>query len=495
MILKLHLYEKGTKIDIIEITAKKANIKIGRGEECAIGIINNSISRKHCEIAIDGNKIGIKDLDSTYGTYLNQTLIGKKGKKSEQYIEVKDGDCISLGLKIDLYVECILENSEKKVCLMCGEAFQTSNPIQEFCFNCNLKMEQELGMKREEELRVAKIEASEEEVVANSIIHKKLKESSYQVTVKNPKPVLQAGEIIPGYKKIKVIGEKSPYIVYLVEERKSGKKRVIKTVTKTEINKNVFKNAYKSQKELEKQNVEVAKVYEVGEYENLLYMIMKYYESGNVVDFYHKTFKKKKYGGALVLLMKMLLSIHKLHHAKFKITIELGGETQEGFARIAHLHLNPNNFLVEADEEKNCKVLIADFGLKQEFMSKEQMQDAFRFMSREQVRNALEFSELYGAFMEICEQEGYFDSPAWDIWAAVAITYYMITGQYPRTFDTKKHPKDIVYQENVTPIWRYDYQVPAEFAKILDLALKDHGKEFYFKNAKSLIQALGKIKI
>ena len=99
MILKLHLYEKGTKIDIIEITAKKANIKIGRGEECAIGIINNSISNGHGRalLAIEdmdlqyalANKIIDEKLSVREIEKLMKHLSKEKPKKKKQ-VEVKD---------------------------------------------------------------------------------------------------------------------------------------------------------------------------------------------------------------------------------------------------------------------------------------------------------------------------------------------------------------------------------------------------------------------
>lgn len=46
-------------------------VRVGRSQECEISIPDNLLSRHHCEIEWDGQKIWLKDLNSTNGTFVD----------------------------------------------------------------------------------------------------------------------------------------------------------------------------------------------------------------------------------------------------------------------------------------------------------------------------------------------------------------------------------------------------------------------------------------
>lgn len=62
---------------------------IGRAESCDLQIPLLSVSRRHCEISIEGDKLTVKDLASSNGTYVNNERINKS--------EVKAGDRLVIG--------------------------------------------------------------------------------------------------------------------------------------------------------------------------------------------------------------------------------------------------------------------------------------------------------------------------------------------------------------------------------------------------------------
>lgn len=74
---------------------EKKEIVIGRSPDCDLWIEDSAISRKHFKVVVQGEKIQIKDLGSTNGTYVN----GNPVKESE----LNDGD------KIQISRETILE--------------------------------------------------------------------------------------------------------------------------------------------------------------------------------------------------------------------------------------------------------------------------------------------------------------------------------------------------------------------------------------------------
>ena len=70
--------EKGQVIPVLE------RVEIGRALECDISVLEPGLSRKHCELVVEGDKLMIRDLGSVNGTWVN-------GDKIEE-VELKDGD-------------------------------------------------------------------------------------------------------------------------------------------------------------------------------------------------------------------------------------------------------------------------------------------------------------------------------------------------------------------------------------------------------------------
>ena len=48
---------------------------IGRKVNCDLRIPLTSVSRQHCEVTIDGDKVQVKDLGSSNGTYHNSVRV------------------------------------------------------------------------------------------------------------------------------------------------------------------------------------------------------------------------------------------------------------------------------------------------------------------------------------------------------------------------------------------------------------------------------------
>jgi pSer/pThr/pTyr-binding forkhead associated (FHA) protein len=75
--------------DIKEISLKKKVTILGRGADCDLRIPLESCSRHHAEIRIQGDRVFVKDLDSSNGTYINNEKIAEA--------EVEPGDSLAIG--------------------------------------------------------------------------------------------------------------------------------------------------------------------------------------------------------------------------------------------------------------------------------------------------------------------------------------------------------------------------------------------------------------
>ena len=70
-------------------------VAVGRGSECAVRFPEGTggVSRLHCELAVNGGNLYIRDLGSTYGTYVN----GNIRLSPNQVMAVRPGDRIFIG--------------------------------------------------------------------------------------------------------------------------------------------------------------------------------------------------------------------------------------------------------------------------------------------------------------------------------------------------------------------------------------------------------------
>ncbi len=66
--------KKGVRKDI---RVEGASAVIGRTPDADIQIPVSDVSRKHCRIAVAGNKVSLKDLDSSNGTFVNNQKVAE----------------------------------------------------------------------------------------------------------------------------------------------------------------------------------------------------------------------------------------------------------------------------------------------------------------------------------------------------------------------------------------------------------------------------------
>ncbi len=59
-----------------------ATTTIGRGEDCELQVPLANVSRRHCELTLDGEKLGVRDLASSNGTYVNNRRVTEANLKA-----------------------------------------------------------------------------------------------------------------------------------------------------------------------------------------------------------------------------------------------------------------------------------------------------------------------------------------------------------------------------------------------------------------------------
>jgi len=90
-----------------KIAVKKAEFIIGRSQACHLCAASSAISRQHCAILRQENRVSVKDMGSRNGTLVN-------GEKITEEIELTSGDEISVGpLKFLVTISTGINNVKK----------------------------------------------------------------------------------------------------------------------------------------------------------------------------------------------------------------------------------------------------------------------------------------------------------------------------------------------------------------------------------------------
>lgn len=74
-----------------EITIDSFPIELGRGVTAGVRIDDRWLSRRHCELSLDGGNVVVRDLGSTHGTFVN-------GQRLASARILTDGDKLQIGL-------------------------------------------------------------------------------------------------------------------------------------------------------------------------------------------------------------------------------------------------------------------------------------------------------------------------------------------------------------------------------------------------------------
>ena len=81
---------------------------IGRADDCNLKLVDNRISRQHSELRISSDLLWIRDLQSTNGTFVNQTRI-------EEAQLLEPNDIVSIG-KYHFKVSSVLSSADRDSC-------------------------------------------------------------------------------------------------------------------------------------------------------------------------------------------------------------------------------------------------------------------------------------------------------------------------------------------------------------------------------------------
>ncbi|MTJ09532.1 protein kinase [Anabaena sp. UHCC 0204] len=421
---------------------------IGRNDDCYLSIpdeFDKRVSRYHCLLDINPPEIRIRDLGSLNGTYINNTKIG--GRQSHQNAEeaaklnfpeydLQDSDHITLG---DTVLRVNIEIPQ---------------PVN-----------QPPDIKTPEFVKPLEVKAKTK---LFDVIQKLIKLAIGGE--RNLKALLN-------YQIIKSIGKGGFGEVYLAQHSQTGKfvalKVMLPAVAEDDKSVQMFLREIENLKALKHQNV--VEFFDYGYAENLFFLVMEYYEGGNVDDLMQQLGGKLPVDMALGIIFQVLDGLIYTHNAEIPYVKLADGGYKPGKG-LVHRDLKPSNiFLSNIDGKLTAK--IGDYGLAKSFDLAGLSGQTFTkmiggtpgFIPRQQV---LKFKN---------------SQPDVDVWASAACLYNMLTGYFPRNFTSD--PFMDVLENDPVPILQRNGNIPQKLAQVIDLALIEK-PQIYFDSAEKFKKAL-----
>lgn len=224
------------------------------------------------------------------------------------------------------------------------------------------------------------------------------------------------------------------------------------------------------------QHPNVVKLIDYGYSENIFFFTMEYCEAGTVADLMEKQEGRLSVDIAVPIIMQVLDGLEYAHNAEIPNVKLANGGFGKGRG-LVHRDLKPSNiFLGYVNGKLTAK--IGDYGLAKAF--------DLAGLSGQTLTGTKAGTPVLMCRQQLLDYK--YVQPEVDVWAAAACLYCMLTGYYPRNFNTGD-PFLAVLQNDPVPILMRDANIPKQLAEVVDLALVEK-PEIHFKSAAEFKQAL-----
>jgi hypothetical protein len=472
----------------------------GRANECfeIMPEEDPTVGRHHFVLEINPPKVGIRDLGSLNGTYVNgRKLAGKQpndmhrqeDRQGFNVISLDDGDTVKTGdtafaVGLELPVPC--SSCGCSLDLYCRASKSLLRNCAVFCERCrqNLRMESEGQVTRiavkpsirihcsvcKKDLTAESDSWRQGEYVCPSCQEKMLKKKSLLQEVLNTTSQSGRREGIPSirnYEIRKSLGKGRLGTVYLAKGKGEKRQVAVKVIFSTAVSNTVVPELFNSrlQEIRALRHPNLIELIDHGSASGSFYLVTEYCEFGNISRLLARRHGKLGLPEALPLMQQALEGLACIHHKGF-----------------SHGDLKPQNLLL-AGQEGAWVVRISDFGL---LGCLQELGLGGTLASEDPV--ALAFTPR-----ELLTGSGS-PGPAADVWSIAAVFYHMLTGTIPHKRKIESDPLASLIEPVILPAGERNADLLPEIAQLLDDCLKLDPRQRP-RNAQEMLDRLRKIQV
>lgn len=367
--------------------------QIGRQRDCDLPIPDGTVSSNHCTLTADGENLWLKDNGS-----INGTLVGDL-----PVIETKlqDGDIITLGghcrFRLSIQNGSKEAQGETAVCELCGKSFP-ANQREEGLNICPHCMEYE----------------------GDAVLRFLLADTP----VRNREAAEDALNL-PGFRRLRKLGEGSFGAVWLVEEAATGRRMALKTMLESALQQELERKKFNREMSIASQlhHPNIVEIYDVGSRDGRTYILQEYCAGGSLAAFRDRTYLR--YAGklpaelAVDITMQLLDALDYAHHVEIQTTNLFGAE--ETLHGVVHRDIHPGNIFF-AETEEPLQVKLGDWGLSKAY--------ELAGLSGISVGNVPTGTQDFASMQQ--HMNFRYCGPETDVWSAAAVLFFLLTGSPPR---------------------------------------------------------------
>ncbi|THB68609.1 MAG: FHA domain-containing protein [Desulfovibrio sp.] len=435
---------------------------IGRSPDCNICLPSDeahaTVSRHHCLLDIAPPQVRIRDFGSLNGTFVNGKNIGQRAqtqsadaadKDATADVDIASGDKVRVGeTEIEVLIQEVAGSGQS------ADEIGVSAPCEEE-------------------------EAGTGEAVVSPAVMGKDPLALVEAILEQARAGNAQFQGIEGYYIRKELGRGGMGAVYLAEHKATGDQVALKVLLpQAATNKRavrMFLREAENSKTLDHDNV--VRVHDTGFSEGTFYISMEYCNRQNVRELVDKRGGKIPPEEAVDIALQVLDGLQYIHTATIP-NVQLADGTVGQGTGLVHRDMKPSNiFLHKQGDAVLAK--IADVGLAKAF-------DLAGLSGQTRTGQAAG-SPLFMPRQQVIQFK--YAKPEVDVWGLAATLYYMLSGGYPREFQSGKDPWLTVLQTQPTPILLKESSVPAKLAEVIDTALVDY-PELTFTSALEFRKAL-----
>lgn len=487
-----------SKVDLIVIEgplkgreftfSERTTAVIGRGLDCNLILpddeAHRTISRHHCLLDINPPRIRVRDFGSLNGTWVSGRLIGRRaaGQNPDQGAELaqieydlKNGDELKLGstvfsVVLSTGIECakckkeIPENAINDSLIqedlfLCPDCRQDESSVQRaesppsnslVCVSCGARLSTRARFDSNVDMLCSKCRG-------NPV-------TALKVLLQNAKGGEKRLAALSNLGIIKTLGKGTTGAAFLAKDKSTGGllalKILLPEMAANEWAKASFLREVENTKVLNHPNV--VKLFDSGSFRGIFYYTMEYCSGGSIEDIRIKRGGRIPVGDAVKIILQALNGLEYIHQAEIPQVLLSDGTFGRGKG-IVHRDIKPANiFLAVSGKKYTAKV--ADVGVGKAFDT--------AGLSGQTMTGTVAGSPVVSPRQQVINFK--YAKPDVDVWAMAATLYNLLTGEYPRDFDTDMDPWRIVLETAAVPIRQREPAVPERLAEVIDLALVDN---------------------